>query len=267
MKTNIIYNKPAQDGLRLLPTNSIDLTVTSPPYDNLRDYNGYSFPFELIAKELFRVTKNGGVVVWVVSDETIKFNETGTSFKQALYFKEIGFNLLDTMIYGKQNYAPAYPTMRRYAQTFEYMFVLSKTKPNVFKPKQVEKVRNKIEKGCKTRNKNGTQNKSKLIIPTKSTKDACNIWMYPTEKAKDAGNHPAVFPEQLAKDHINSWSNENDIILDPFMGSGTTAKVAHLLNRKFIGFEMSKEYCEIIEKRMAQFTDLFSELGSVLDYS
>ena len=215
--------------------------------DNLRTYNGYSFDFEAVAKELFRVTKQGGVVVWVVGDATIKGSETGTSFRQALYFKEIGFNLHDTMIYRKTNYVPL--THNRYEQEFEYMFVFSKGKPKTFNP---------IKTPCKTagaktsgRTFYQTNNQN---IPTaghkNNTVSVCkqkgNVW----ELSTNAGikGHPAQFPEQLANDHIVSWSNEGDTVLDCFMGSGTTAKMAKANNRNYIGFELSKEYCDIAEK-------------------
>src|SRR5690554_5399491 len=132
LELNKIYNMDCLEGMKDIPDNTIDLTVTSPPYDNLRTYNGYSFDFEGIAKELYRVTKDGGVVVWVVGDATIKGSETGTSFRQALFFKEIGFNLHDTMIYAKNSYMPL--THRRYEQAFEYMFIFSKGKPKTFNP-------------------------------------------------------------------------------------------------------------------------------------
>ncbi|ANS02993.1 DNA modification methylase [uncultured Mediterranean phage uvDeep-CGR1-KM17-C101] len=254
IETNKTYNENCLETMAKMQDGFIDLTVTSPPYDNLRTYNGYSFDFESIAKELYRVTKDGGVVVWIVGDATSKFNESGTSFKQALYFKELGFNLLDTMIYYKQNYAPAYPTLRRYANQFEYMFVFSKGRPSKFNPIQKPKVRNKIEKVA-FRQKDGT-----LIRKTKQkgkeTKDASNVWEYAV--GGNLTGHPAVFPEQLAKDHIISWSNENDIVYDCFMGSGTTAKMAILNNRDYIGSEMSKEYCKIIEKRLNNTKDLFN---------
>ena len=238
--------------MKSMPDKSIDLTVTSPPYDNLRTYKGYSFDFESVAQELYRITKDGGVIVWIVGDATINFCESLSSFKQAIYFVEgCNFNLFDTMIYAKVNYAPAYPTMRRYAQVFEYMFVLSKGKPKTFNPIQTEKKRKKNELGCKTRNKDGTQNKSKIIKSKKNTKDANNLWIYPTDKAKGAKNHPAVFPEQLAEDHILSWSNPDDIVLDPFAGSGTTLKMAAENKRKYIRIEISEEYCGIIKERLS----------------
>ena len=257
METNKIYNENCLDTMAKMPNNFIDLTVTSPPYDNLRTYKGYSFDFENVAKELYRVTKQGGVLVWVIGDETKNFCESMTSFKQAIYLKELGFNLLDTMIYYKQNYAPAYPTLRRYANQFDYMFVFSKGKPKTFNPIQTKKVRSKIEKGCGMRQKNGTITDTKILIPKKETKDASNIWEYPTDKAKDAKHHPAVFPEQLATDHILSWSNVNDLVYDPFMGSGTTAKMSILNNRNFIGSELSKEYYEIALNRISECGGLF----------
>tara|TARA_Y100001972_G_scaffold32291_1_gene39886 strand:- start:1048 stop:1797 length:750 start_codon:yes stop_codon:yes gene_type:complete len=243
---NKIYNENCLDTMARMEDNFIDLTLTSPPYDNLRDYNGYSFDFESIAKELYRITKDGGVVVWIVGDSTNKFNESSTSFKQALYFKELGYNLLDTMIYYKQNYAPAYPTIKRYANQFEYMFVFTKGKPNKFNPIQKPRVRNKIEK-IAFRQKNGTLIR-KVVGKKKETKDASNVWQYAV--AGNRTGHPAVFPEQLAKDHIITWTNEKDLVYDCFMGSGTTAKMALKINRDFIGSEISKEYCEIAQKRI-----------------
>jgi DNA modification methylase len=240
-----------------LPDKCIDLTVTSPPYDNLRTYKGFEWDFKGVANELYRVTKEGGVVVWVIGDNTKNFCESLSSFKQALYFVEdVGFNLLDTMIYYKQNYAPAYPTLRRYANQFEYMFVFSKGKPKTFNPIQKAKVRNKEEKVA-FRQQDGS-----LIRKTKEkgreTKDASNVWEYSTggscTKDKIAYKHPAQFPEQLAQDHIVSWSNEGDLVLDPFVGSGTTAKMALLNGRNYIGIDISEEYCEIARKRIAKYT-------------
>jgi len=232
--------------LKEMKDEIIDLTVTSPPYDNLRTYNGYSWDFEWIVKELFRVTRQGGVVVWVVWDETKKFCESMTSFRQALYFNQIGFNLLDTMIYYKQNYAPAYPTLRRYANQFEYMFVFSKGKPKTFNPVQRDKVRNKEEKVA-YRQKDWTLLR-KIKEVWRETKDASNVWEYAVW-----GNlswHPAVFPEKLAEDHILSWSNEWDIVLDPFAWSWTTLKMAKNNGRDYVGIEISEEYIEIIKKRL-----------------
>ena len=234
--------------MKLLKPDSIDLTVTSPPYDNLRDYKGYIFNFEGIARELYRITKQGGVVVWVVGDATSKFNESGTSFKQYLYFKKIGFNALDTMIYYKENYAPAYPSLRRYANQFEFMFIFSKEKPKTFNPIQRSKVRNKKEKVA-YRQKNGTL-KRKIKEIGRETKDASNVWRYAV--GGNLINHPAIFPEKLAEDHILSWSNPGDIILDPMCGSGTTLKMAKLNDRNYLGIECSKEYWEIAKRRVME---------------
>ena len=246
MVVNKIIQGDCLKVMKTLPSKSIGMVLTSPPYDNLRDYKGYTFDFEGIAKELYRITKDGGVVVWIVGDATEKFCESLTSFKQALYFNKIGLNLLDTMIYYKQNYAPAYPTLRRYANQFEYMFVFSKGKPKTFNPIQKNKVRNKEEKVA-YRQKDGSMVR-KLKSKGRDTKDASNVWEYPV-----AGNtikHPAVFPEQLAEDHILSWSNKGDIILDPMAGSGTTLKMAKKNNRNYIGIEISPEYIKICEARI-----------------
>jgi site-specific DNA-methyltransferase (adenine-specific) len=243
-------------GMRqLIPDNSIDLTVTSPPYDNLRDYEQYDFNFKDLAKELYRVTKDGGVIVWIVGDATIDGSETGTSFKQALYFKEIGFNLHDTMIYQKNGGLPL--NNKRYEPRFEYMFILSKNKPKTFNPIKIKSKRaGKIKKST-YRQKDGTIKKAwNYGKPVKNKKVKGNVWLtevgyMKTTKDKIAFKHPAMFPEKLAEDHIKSWSNENDVILDPFMGSGTTAKMAKKLNRKYVGFEISSKYCEIIKERLA----------------
>ena len=255
MEINKIYNENCLDTMAKMENNFIDLTVTSPPYDCLRTYNGYSFDFESIAKELFRVTKEGGVVVWVVGDATVKGSETGTSFKQALFFKECGFNLHDTMIYNRS----AMPNgSKRYGQDFEYMFILSKGKINKFNP---------IKEKCKyagigtsptSRNKQGNLiGKGKRII--KDTKKKSNIWKYSAGNNKSttdsiAHKHPAIFPEKLANDHILSWSNEKDLVFDPFTGSGTTAKMSILNNRNYLGSEISKEYFQISIKRIEEST-------------
>ena len=259
MELNKIYNENCLDTMRRMPDGFIDLTVTSPPYDNLRDYKGYSFDFESIANELYRVTKQGGVLVWVVGDATINGSETGTSFKQALYFMKIGFNLHDTMIYRAKK-APL--THNRYEQEFEYMFVFSKGKPKTFNGITEKKLYmdNRTNKAFR-KEKDG--NADYGFCSKKETRLRYNIWEYFTGSGKDddiAFNHPAVFPEQLAADHIRSWSNENDIVYDCFGGSGTTAKMAHLMKRNWILSEISSEYVQIAEKRIAPYlaqTSLF----------
>lgn len=229
--------------MKTFPSECIDLTVTSPPYDNLRDYNGYSFDFEGIAKELYRVTKKGGVVCWVVGDATINGSETGTSFRQALFFKEIGFNLHDTMIYQKSFYAPK--THRRYEQVFEYMFVFSKGTPKTFNGIVKENVMKASMASGNHTQSNGT--KKKMSASRKTHSLIGNIIKYNPETKS---SHVAPFPEKLAEDHILSWSNEGDTVLDPMAGSGTTLKMAKKHNRNYIGIEISKEYIDIINKRL-----------------
>lgn len=251
MQINKIHNCDCVQGMKTLEDESVDLTVTSPPYDNLRKYNGFDWNFEKVANELYRVTKQGGVVVWVVGDETVKGNETGTSFRQALYFKQIGFNLHDTMIYEKKQ--ACFGSNLCYLQCFEYMFVFSKGRPKAIhliydRPNKLTG-KASVAKGSKMKNEHGKV--ERRIIEYKEYGRRKNIWEYGVGGGKTG--HPAVFPEQLAKDHIISWSNEGDLVLDPFMGSGTTAKMALETNRNFIGFEISKEYCEIAEKRINEF--------------
>lgn len=241
--------------MKTLPNESIDLTVTSPPYDNLRMYNGFSFDFETIAQQLFRITKTGGVVVWIVSDGTENCSETGTSFRQALYFKECGFNLHDTMIWKKESCA--FPESTRYYPNFEFMFVFSKGLP-----KTVNLIADRKNKwaGAKV---HGTFRESDGRLKGRSStwkQSVCkdfgirfNVWEIPSEKNNKTG-HPAVFPKRLVQDHIITWSNEKDVVFDPFMGSGTTALAAHELNRHFIGFEISEEYFAKTKKRIDEET-------------
>ncbi len=235
--------------LKTLPDKSVDLTVTSPPYDNLRVYTGESnWTFELfqgIAKELYRVTKDGGVIVWVVGDATIKGSETGTSFRQALCFTEIGFNA-ETMIWEKTG-SGCLGSNKFYGQNFEYMFVFTKGMPkttNLIKDRP-----NKVKSG--TVKVNGGLDKTgrgkSRIVERRPFGKRNNIWRFDTQKNSE---HPAPFPEKLANDHIISWSREGDTVLDPFMGSGTTGKMAVLKNREFIGIEISEEYFKIAEKRI-----------------
>ena len=241
--------------MRLLDAESVDLVVTSPPYDGLRTYNGYSFDFENIAKELYRVVCDRGVIVWIVNDSTVKGSESGTSFRQALYFKEVGFNLWDTMIWRKTNPIPNDTRQNRYIQAFEYMFVLSKGKPktcNYLKEKSkcggmVTNNTSQIKANGNSRTDRKEARKGMIV---NEYKILTNIWDCSSVHKNEKTKHPAQFPEQLANNHIISWSNEGDIILDPFMGSGTTAKMAILNKRNYIGFEISKEYCDIAEKRM-----------------
>lgn len=253
LELNKVYCGNCLKVMEAIPNNSIDMVLTSPPYDNLRDYNGYVFDFEGIAKELYRVVKDGGVVVWVVGDATVKGSETGTSFKQALYFKEIGFNLHDTMIYKKAGFQ--FPSQTRYHQIFEYMFVFSKGKPKTFNP-----INDRKNKWGGPWGKTTTRQKDGSLVERKITQTndygmRLNVWRYTNGKGfgqKDdvAYQHPATFPEKLAEDHILSWSNEGDIILDPMAGSGTTLKMAKKNNRRYIGIEISSEYVKICQERL-----------------
>lgn len=243
--------------LKDIPDESVSLTVTSPPYDNLREYNGnidqWCFEkFQGIAQELYRVTKQGGVVVWIVNDGTVKGSETGTSFRQALYFKEIGFNLHDTMIWQKD--CISFPDNTRYGQNFEYMFVLSKGRP-----KSIHKICDRKNKWAGTtvhgtsRNPDGTTfrkcNHNRTSV--KEFGERFNVWQLPTEKQNKTG-HPAVFPKRLAIDHILSWSDAGDTVLDPFMGSGTTGVACINTDRNFIGIELDEQYFNIAQERIKQ---------------
>jgi len=257
METDKIYCESNLDTMARMPDGFVDLTVTSPPYDNLREYKGYSFPFEEIAKELYRVTKAGGIVVWVVGDATVKGGETGTSFRQALHFMECGFNLHDTMIYEKPPRG-AVGNNKSYWQSFEYMFVLCKGSPKTInlicdrrnkESREGDNGTKRLENGDLQRLKRGGYSEYGRRT---------NVWRYGIGKGQStkdvkAFEHPAIFPEKLANDHIVSWSNPNDLVYDPFMGSGTTAKMALANGRHFIGSEISREYVDIANERINNF--------------
>lgn len=250
MQINTIYNEDCLQTMARMPDNYIDLVVTSPHYDNLRSYNGYTFDFPAIAKELFRVIKGGGVVVWVVGDQTIKGSESGTSFRQALYFKEIGFNLHDTMIYQKGGCN--FPDTNRYYQGFEYMFVFTKGKIktyNLISDRENKSFGRKVSGTC--RQKDGTT--TKKVCDGNNIKQygiRFNVWLI--TEGKRQTEHPATFPEKLAHDHIISWSNTGDLVYDPICGSGTTCREAKKLNRNFIGSEISAEYCQVANKLLGE---------------
>lgn len=261
MERNRIYQMDNLEGMRLLDDACIDLTITSPPYEDLRSYDGFRMDFEATADELYRITKEGGVVVWVVGDKTQKGSESGKSFEQALYFKSIGFRLHDTMIYLKENPMPQ--NHNRYEQAFEYMFVFSKGRPKTFNPlKEPSKTAGQVydyskRGGAATEQEgNPIMRKKKDVYQTKTEKVKSNVWgylvgMYKSTSDKIAFQHPAIFPEALAQDHILSWSNPGDVVLDPFSGSGTTAKMAFLNDRYYIAFEVSEVYVGISDERLA----------------
>ena len=247
----------------------VDLTITSPPYDEIYDYNGtllWNFDiFKEVAKLLYDITNDGGIVVWVVNDQMKKGSETGTSFKQALYFMEIGFNLHDTMIYAKNNPVPNAKT--RYQQSFEYMFVFSKGKPKITNILREPRSNKWNDKRCFRKEKRFNRDKDGQFSVKKDFHfdineevPRRNIWYYSvglngSTKDREAFKHPAIFPEKLAQDHILSWTNKGDVVFDPFMGSGTTGKMALINERNFIGIEKVEEYYNISLKRISEVYD------------
>jgi len=248
---NNLYTSDCVAFMKELPDEFVDLTVTSPPYDRLRNYNGYCFDCESVANELYRITKRGGVVVWVVGDAIIKGNKTLTSFKQALLFQSVGFKVHDVMIYKKKNT----PFMRSNAYTncFEFMFVFSKGVPKTFHPIKEPTVRNGKEMLVCNKKADGINHKVLKELKKEKTKN--NIWEYAvglggSTNDRIAFKHPAIFPEKLAQDHIMSWSNKGDVVFDPFLGSGTTCKMAKILDRQYIGCDISKEYIKIARQRV-----------------
>ena len=237
--------------MKMIKDRSVNLTVTSPPYDNLRSYKGNNelwgeHVWKAVLTDLYRVTKDGGVVVWVVGDATIKGSETGISFKQALYAKECGFNLHDTMIYEKAS-QPRQNGVR-YEQQFEFMFVFSKDQIKIKNPIRIPSkyAGKKVKRTCRDGGKDELTQSTSIVSKDKVKG---NIWFYGSKENKT--DHPAIFPYQLTHDHIVSWSNEDDMVLDPFMGSGTTGIACAKLGRKFIGIEIEPKYFDIACKRIS----------------
>jgi site-specific DNA-methyltransferase (adenine-specific) len=243
-----IYCGDNCDLLGQLPRDYIDLVVTSPPYDDLRTYGGHSWDFFGVAWQLKRVLKPGGVIVWVVADATKDGSETGSSMEQALHFKRLGLNLHDTMIWEKTGMLP---TQDRYYAVWEYVFVFSKGKPKAmnFIEDKPNTAGGRVQKKDAVINK-GNQTDGVGTFIRKDVGRRTNVWRVPI--GINHTNHPAIFPHQLAKDHIETWSNPGDLVLDPFSGSGTTAKAANELGRRFLGFEINHDYCAIAEKRLSQ---------------
>jgi site-specific DNA-methyltransferase (adenine-specific) len=249
-----IYCGDNCDLLGQLPRECIDLVVTSPPYDDLRTYGGHSWDFFGVAWQLKRVLKPGGVIVWVVADATKNGSETGSSMEQALHFKRLGLNLHDTMIYMKDSVQ--FPDANRYGQIWEYVFVFSASAP---KTKNMICDRKNVSFGRTVtgteRQADGTTKKAACFGNyIKEFGQRFNVWQYATTKGNAETAHPAPFPQKLASDHIATWSNPGDLVLDPFSGSGTTAKAAKELGRRFLGLEINPEYCAIAERRIAQET-------------
>jgi site-specific DNA-methyltransferase (adenine-specific) len=251
----VIYCADNRDVLPLFSDKAFDLVLTSPPYDKLRDYKGLDWNFETVAQLTTKTIAEGGILVWVVGDAYDNGSETGTSFKQALYFKELGLNLHDTMIYVKDSCSS--PQSNRYQQMFEYMFVFSNGAPKTFNPIKIPTRGYKPSKSNTRRTKGEGKLQHFKYQQGKDTQTDSNIWCYGVGYMKSAKSayifeHPAIFPEALAYDHVSSWSNPDDLLCDPFLGSGTTAVAAKILGRKCIGIEISEKYCEIAAKRLSQ---------------
>lgn len=255
-----------------IPDGSVDLTITSPPYDNLRVYRGnitqWNFDkFKSIAKELYRITSLGGVVVWIVNDATLNGSETGTSFKQALYFKECGFNLHDTMIWYKENCQ--FPDKIRYYSSFEYMFVFSKGKPkttHLLEDRKNKWSGTKVHGTARLKNGDTKPHPSVRLKNNRKIKEfgvRYNTWRISPEKNNKTG-HPAVFPVQLVVDHIVTWSREGDTVLDCFMGSGTTGVACVTTGRSFIGMELDPHYFDIASQRIRKSQEEFSKIARTM---
>ena len=262
MELNQIYSENCIETLRRMPDNWLDMTITSPPYDDLRDYNGYHFPVEDNSMLLYEKTKSGGIVIRVVGDRTVNGDETLTSFEHAFEFRRAGFKAHDTMIYAKNNPIPS-DSGKRYRQSFEYMFCFSKGQPKTFNPIMIPIKQEKAFKSFRITRVGRNDLAHDHIAP--KVRKANNIFFYnvgtSSSRDKVAFEHPAIFPEQLVEDQVNTWTNEGDIVYDCFMGSGTTAKVAMSLKRRWLGSEISSDYVEIALKRLEPYFNDFDLAG------
>lgn len=258
MELGRIYQENCLDTMSRMADGLVDMTITSPPYDDLRDYNGYHFPVKEIATGLYRVTRQAGVVIWVVGDRTVNGDETLTSFKHAFAFRDAGFKVHDTMIYAKNNPIPS-DCGKRYRQCFEYMFCFSKGQPGTFNPltEPTKSAGTKIKAFRITGRGRGNVPDEDIGREIKNKRKLGNIFSYNVGTAsatdKVAFGHPAIFPEQLVRDQLLTWTNPGDLVYDCFMGSGTTAKVAASLDRRWMGSEISAEYVRIAEERLASY--------------
>lgn len=253
---NSIFNENCLDTLKNLPDDYIDLVITSPPYDKIRDYKGFSVDYDRVIPELYRCVKPGGVIVWVSADQVVKGSETGTSLRNALKFQDAGFNMR-TMIYEKSNFA--FPVNNAYHRIFEYMFVFSKGYPAKFHPILDREIKYPGQKTHgSNRARDGSMKKNRQNAVARESGKRTDIWRYVTGSGHMAENsiaheHPAIFPLDLAMDHIKSWTDKGDLVYDPFGGSGTVVIACELLERKWITSEISEEYCALIKRRLEIF--------------
>lgn len=252
-----LYLGDCLEQMKHIPDGSVDLTVTSPPYDKLRTYNNSlddwsERKWTQIIQQLFRVTSVNGTVVWVVADATLDGSETGTSFRQALFAMSVGFKLHDTMIYQKPA-VPFDPKCNRYWQCFEYMFVWVKGKARCNYLKEPCKNAGKPKTGdYGQRRPDGTNctDRQQADRVIKDTKVRSNVWFYTA--GERVSGHPAQFSIDLATDHVLSWSDPDDLVLDPFLGSGTTGVACVNTGRNFIGIERVPSYFTIAQRRIVE---------------
>ena len=239
--------------LSSLPAESVDLFVTSPPYDNLRKYGGQPWDFKALAGEMTRTLKVGGVIVWNVSDSVVNGSESLTSMRQAIHFHDVlGLRVHDTQIYLKNSYVPK--NHNRYEQAWEYLFVFTKGKPKTFNPILVPCVTagSRRWRGAEKQNE-ATYSMKRVNKHTtvKTHKIHPNVFAYDVGKNAKT-THNAPFPIELARDAVISWSNVGDFVVDPFVGSGTTVVAAKQLNRHFLGIDIHKPYCAETLRRLTE---------------
>ena len=252
---NSIICGDSAEVLKNFPDNSIDMVVTSPPYDGLRDYNGFSLDLHKIGKEIYRVLKDGGIAVMVIQDATKDFAKSLTSFRTIVdWCDNVGFRLFETVIYHKNGTEGAW-WKQRFRVDHEYMPIFMKgKKPQYFNKEPLKipsKHGGKVMSGSGNRRTDGTLSET-VRRPINTMKCRGTVWDYLMAGDKNPlkRKHPAVFPDKIPYDCIQCFCPEGGLVLDPFIGCGSTAVMAKVLGRNYIGIDISREYCDLAEERI-----------------
>ena len=253
-KTNVIHTGNCTDILSQYPDDFFDLTIFSPPYDDIRNYHGYTLDMNSLGNELFRTTKEGGIVIMITQDQTKNFKKSLTSFRTIIdWCDNIGWKLFECVIYKKDG-RPGVFWEKRFRVDHEYIPIFFKgDKPKYFNKDSVKvpcKYKGRILNSFLERvGDKSVRSKKQMIVP--DTKCRGTIWFFNRDLNLNLKRkHPAVFPDQLPYDFIQVFTEKGDIVLDPMIGSGTTAVMAKLLERNYVGIDISKEYCDIAKERV-----------------
>ena len=243
--------------MKKIEENTFDLIVFSPPYDSLRKYNDYTFDLKKTGEQIFRVLKDGCLCAMVIQDQTKNFGKSLTSFRTAVdWVDRIGFKLFETVIYRKHGIEGAWWN-KRFRVDHEYIHLFLKgEKPRYFNKDPLRipsKHGGKTMVGSGNRKTDGTTTKTTTIHVNKM-KCRGTVWDYLNagDKNKLKQQHPAVFPDKIPYDIISCFSPVKGLVLDPFVGSGSTCVMAKKLDRFYTGIDISSKYIEIAKKRLKE---------------